>query len=175
MHVCIYAWMHMCTYAYMYMCIYESMHRCIYASMHLCIYAPAAARRGKNDMTNIGPNIKQSRETNTKICLKNLENGSKNHSKIDQHWSKNRPKWVPKSTKIGPKVLLESSGGHLGPKMAPRANIGSKTWFVGPPWTSKLDAENRIKTVQEQLKMSMFFDYFLDRFLRRFGANLVPI
>ena len=133
--------MHLCNYATMHLCIYASTHLCIYASMHLCTYASAAASRGKSDMTNIGPNIKQSRQTNIKICGQIIQNCSKNDPKIDQHWSKNRAKWIQKSIKIGAKALLESSGGHIGPKMAPRANIGSKTWFVGPHWTSKLEAK----------------------------------
>ena len=99
-----------------------------------------------------------------------IEICSKNHPKIDQYLSKNRPKWVQKSTKIGPKALLESSGGHLGPKMAPRANIGSKTWFVGPPWTSKLEAKIHQKSVRSWSKMWCFLLIFwID-----FWSDLVP-
>ena len=99
--------MYLCMDAHVHICIHVYVHLCIYASMHLCIYAPAAARRGKNDMTNIGPNIKQSRETNTKICIKN-------HSKLFQKSFENRPTLLQKSTKIVPKINENRSQGPLG-------------------------------------------------------------
>ena len=159
----------------MHTCICASMNLCIYASMHLCI---SSSKERQERHANIGPNIKQARQTNIKICLKIIEICSKNHPNIDQHWSKNRPKWVQKSTKIGPKALLESSGGHLGPKMAPRANIGSKTWFVGPPWTSKLEAKIHQKSVRSWSKMwwlfYLFFGSIFGAIWCQLGSNLAP-
>ena len=153
MHLCICASMHLCIHASMHLCIYASMHLCIYASMHLCIYAPAAARRGKNDMTNIGPNIKQSRETNTNICLKN-------HSKLFQKSFENRPTLVQKSTKMGPKIDQNRSQGPLGGLWRPSwPQDGSKSQndlqksvrgpFVGP----LLGSQNRPKSMKNQSKI----------------------
>ena len=98
--------MHLCIYASMHLCIYACMHLCIYASMHLCIYASAAARRGKSDMTNIGPNIKQSRQTNTEMCLKSLN--------IVPKIIQTSITLVQKSTKMGPKIDQNRSQGPLG-------------------------------------------------------------
>ena len=154
MYSCIYESMHLCIYASMYLCINASMHLCIYASMHLCIYASmylcTSSSKERQERHDQHRPKHQAKQTNnyTKTCLKITQNCHKNHPKIFQHWSKNQSTFVKKSAKIVPKVLLESSGGHLGPKMAPRANTGSKTWFVGPPWTSKLEAKIHQKSVR---------------------------
>ena len=98
--------MHVCIDASMHLCIYASMHLCIYASMHLCIYASTAARRGKSDMTNIGPSIKQSRQTKIEMCLKSLN--------IVPKIIKTSITLVQKSTKMGPKITQNRSQGPLG-------------------------------------------------------------
>ena len=138
----------------MHLCIYASMHLCIHASMHLCIYAPAAARRGKNDMTNIGPNIKQSRETNTKICLKN-------HSKLFQKSFENRPTLVQKSTKICPKIYQNRSQGPLGRLWRPSWPQEQKKCvrppFVPPPLGSQVGAQNRTKSVPRAIQNVIIF------------------
>ena len=118
--MCTYAYMYMCIFESMHLCIYASMHECIYASMHLCIYAPAAARRGKRDMTNIGPNIKQSRQTNTEMCLKSLN--------IVSNIIQTSITLVQKSTKMGPKIDQNRSQGPLGELWMPSSpKDGSKS------------------------------------------------
>ena len=143
----------------MHLCIYESLHLCSYASMHLCIYISRPKHHAKQ--TN----------SYTKTCLKTIQNCPKNHPKIDQHWSKNRPTWVQKSTKIGPKALLESSGGHLGPKSKKSAfDPPSSPPSWEPSWSPK---SSKIGSKSDP-KCDHFLDWFGESFLKRFGANLGP-
>ena len=175
-HVCVCAYLHPCIDTYMHLCIYASMHPCIYASMHLCIYAPAAARRGKNDMTNIGPNMKQSRPTNTKICLK-----------INQKLSKNQSTLVQKSTKIGPKIGPKidqnrsqgSLGRVLGAILAPRWPKRPQDPSKEPPEKIKkrgLGPKILPKSIKNRAKIDLKSNHFFDRCVYRclvdFGANL---
>jgi len=169
MDVCIYAWMHVLTYAYIYKCNYASMHLCIYVSMYLCI-SSSKERQERHDQHRPKHQAKQ---TNNYIetCLKIIQNCPQNHPKIDQHWSKNRSKFVQKSTKIGPKVLLESSGGHLGPKSKKSAfDPPSSPPSWEPSWSPKL-----VKIgPKSDPKCDHFFYSFWDRFLERLVGKLGP-
>ena len=92
---------------------------------------------------------------------KSVKKSIKLGPQIDLNWFKNLSKLVEKSTKIGPKALLERSGGHLGPKMAQDHPKSSKKHFVGPPWTSMLEAQIDQKSIRRRSKMlSCFYHFF---------------
>ena len=104
-------------YIYTYIYTYTYKYRYIYIQLPSAIPPPCLGirrRSSKSHMTNIGPNIKQSRPTNTKICLK-----------INQKLSKNQSTLVFKSTKIGPKI---------GPKINQNRSQGPLGEVWGPSW-----------------------------------------
>ena len=92
----------------------------------------------------------QCRQANTKICLKIIQKCPK----IEQKWSNCRSKFIKKSGKIGPKALLESSGGHRGPKMAPPK--------VGP------------KLIRNVIFLFIFLYSIFGIIRGQFGPNLAP-
>ena len=118
--------MYVCMYVYIY--IYKYIYIYIYIQLPSAIPPPCLGirkRSRKSHMTNIGPNIKQSRPTNTKIRLNidqhllkhrssKLNKSIKLGRKMDQDWSTNPPKLLPKSSKIGPKIYQNRSQGPLG-------------------------------------------------------------
>ena len=53
---------------------------------------------------------------------------------IDRNCSQNQSKIVQNSAKISAKALLERSGRHVGPKMAPRAKILQNVKIGGASW-----------------------------------------
>ena len=87
--------------------------------------------------------------------------------KICQHSSNNRSKFVQKSTKIGPKVLLESSGGHLGPK-------SKKSAFDPPSSPPSWEPSWSPKSIKIGPKSDPKCDHFLDRFGESFLKRFVP-
>ena len=158
--------MQLCIYASMHLCIYASMHLCIYASMYLCT-SSSKERQERHDQ--------QSREANTKICLKN-------HSKMLQKSLENRPTFFQKSTKIVPKIDPNQSQGPLGELWRPSwPQDGSKSqhrlqnlvrWT---PLDVEVGGQNPPKIGPKLIQnVIIFCTYFLDRFLERFSANLVP-
>ena len=105
-----------------------------------------------------------------------------NQTKIDQHRPQNRPKIDPKSTKNRPRSTKNRAwmgpGGHLGPKVAPGADLTPKPWFVGPPGPPKLGAKivqksskNRSQT--QHVFRSLFWS-ILEPSWGRFGRILGP-
>ena len=99
---------------------------------------------------------------------KNYHKWPKPSSKIYQNRSNMGPKITPKSVPEGVWGALGGSwgglgggswgglgglGGHLGPKMAPRANIGRKHKDFFPFWGAKLGAKIEPKSVRSRSKM----------------------
>ena len=92
--------------------------------------------------------------------------------------SPNPRKWGSKSSRIGPKRPLGELLGDLGPKMAPRGlqerkctkNPNISTLLLG----GKLEPKSTKNRSWGDPKGDHFLYRFLDRLLKRFGANLAP-
>ena len=98
-----------------------------------------------------------------------------------QKSSENRATLVQKSTKMDPKIDQNRSQGPLGELWRPSwPQDGSKSqhrlqnlvrWT---PLDVEVGGQNPQNRSEADPKCDDFFTYFLDRFLERFGANLVP-
>ena len=103
-------------------------------------------------------------------------------SKSYQVGAQNPLKSVPRGLLEGSWEGLEGSWEGLWAILAPRwLQDGSKSEKVaertpsGPPWTPQVGGQNRSKSVPRAIqKVIILFDHFLDRLLKRFGANLAP-
>ena len=86
-----------------------------------------------------------------------------NHPKIYQKYIQNLSNFDQKSVKIR-SCIWEGSGGHLGPKRAPRANKASKSRFAGPPWDPQVGVQNPPKIDPEAIPKAINFviDFWMD-------------
>ena len=75
----------------------------------------------------------------------NRSNTDQQSFRIDQKSIKNRPRGNQNQKKFDQNSTLEGFGGHLGPCVAPGADLTPKPWFVGPLGAPELGGPKRSK------------------------------